>query len=123
MDDVTSTMVVGLVKSLVEQVRRLDEGWSRAFYRFIWEELRYGANASFEADSNVQLINAVKCGPFYDEMNEKGRLLANALGKPRGLFLIVVTKQLDYEIKFEWADMGRWKISKLDGQTGIPQGL
>ena len=123
MDDAASAIVIELVKCLVEQVRQLDEDWGRAFYRFIWAPLRYGANASYESGEIVNLIGAVKCGAFYDSMNEKGRRLADALGKSQGLFLIAVTDRLEYEIKFEWTDMDRWKISKLDGLTGIPQGL
>ena len=45
------------------------------------------------------------------------------LAKERGVFLITVNANLEYDIKFEWNDLEKWKISKLDGRTGIPEGI
>lgn len=35
----------------------------------------------------------------------------------------MVDSSFEYEIKFEYEDMNRWRISKFDGGTGIPAGL
>jgi len=45
------------------------------------------------------------------------------LGNTEGVFLLTVDSNNAYEINFEYKDMNRWKISKSDGGTGIPEGV
>ena len=41
-----------------------------------------------------------------------------------GVFLLVAEAgSYNYEIKYEFKNMKRWVITKLDGGTGIPEGL
>jgi hypothetical protein len=46
-----------------------------------------------------------------------------ALGKDRGLFLLVADSSFNYEIKFEYQDLQKWRISKIAGGTGVPEGI
>ena len=56
-------------------------------------------------------------------MNEKSGRLQAQIKKERGVFLVAANSDFDYEIKFEYQDMNRWQINKLDGRTGIPEGI
>ena len=55
-------------------------------------------------------------------MNAMGCALLSSMNKSRGLFLLEVGNQDDYNIKFEFEDLDRWKISKLNGGSGVPDG-
>jgi predicted regulator of Ras-like GTPase activity (Roadblock/LC7/MglB family) len=120
MNNEASEVVVDLAKEFASLVGSLDSAWTKAYYRFRAEELRYGSNASYVSGPAVTLIGAIKHGPFYESMNEKGAELLKHLGKKKGVFLLIVDNKLDYDIKFEWDDLHRWEISKMDGRSGIP---
>ncbi|GLQ89399.1 hypothetical protein [Dyella flagellata] len=123
MNNEASAIVIDLAKEFVSLVGSLDPGWTKAYYRFRAEELRYGSNASYVGGTGVTLVGAIRHGPFYELMNEKGAELLKHLDKKKGVFLLTVDNQLDYDIKFEWNDLHRWEISKMDGRSGIPEGL
>ncbi|WP_197664926.1 hypothetical protein [Acinetobacter venetianus] len=53
----------------------------------------------------------------------KGQELLAAFDKTKGIFLLVIDSNFDYEINFEYHDINRWKISKLAGGTGVPEGI
>ncbi|MEC4594383.1 MULTISPECIES: hypothetical protein [Nitrospirillum] len=55
-------------------------------------------------------------------MNETGAALLRALGKETGVFLLTVDTGAQYDIRFDWDDLDRWRITKLDGGTGLPAG-
>ena len=52
-----------------------------------------------------------------------GQDLLAALGKTDGVFLLVTDFNFDYEIKFEYQNMNRWRIGKFAGGTGVPEGV
>ncbi|GAB7126174.1 hypothetical protein JCM19000A_06810 [Silvimonas sp. JCM 19000] len=60
---------------------------------------------------------------FFHPIAKKGQDLLAAPGKAEGVFLLVIDSNFDYEIKFEYEDLDRWKISKLGGGTGVPVGI
>ena len=39
------------------------------------------------------------------------------------LVLLVVDSSLDYRVNFEFEDMTKWKITKMDGGSGITEGI
>ncbi len=67
--------------------------------------------------------DAVKNSGFYVSMDKKGRQLLKLLGKDTGVFVLIIDASFDYKIDFEYEDLSRWRISKLNGGTGIPVGL
>jgi len=44
------------------------------------------------------------------------------IGKPRAVLLLRAGSDFSHDVKFEYDDLDRWKITKLDGRTGIPEG-
>ena len=114
-------VVIELAKRFIEFMRNLAPDWTKAFYRFRAEEERYGSNASYAVGSNVFLVAALKQAAFYDRMNALGATLLKDLGKSQGVFLLTIDAEFNYDIKFEWSDLHRWEITKLDGGTGLPK--
>lgn len=123
MNDVATEVVIKLAQEFIELMRTLEPEWTKAFYRFRLEGDRYGSNASYAVDSNISLIGALKWADFYDRMNAHGAKLLDILGKGQGVFLLTVDAEFDYDIKFEWDDLSRWEISKVNGGTGQPLGI
>jgi len=121
MNDEASAVVVDLAKEFIELARSLDSSWTKGYYRFRAEQFRYGSNASYIGSSGVTLIGAMKNGSFYNSMNERGAKLLKILGKERGVFLLSVDNNFDYDIKFEWSDLQRWEITKMNGRSGVPE--
>ncbi|QND84421.1 Uncharacterized protein ChrSV_2194 [Chromobacterium vaccinii] len=54
-------------------------------------------------------------------MNDLGATLFKELGKSQGVFLLTIDAEFNYDINFEWKDLHRWEITKLDGGTGLPK--
>ena len=74
----------------------------------------------------VTLISALNEGQLFDDLNDLRRQLWNFESDPSRKFcvcLLVVSSDFDYEIKFEQHDKNKWRITKLDGKSGIPEGL
>jgi hypothetical protein len=122
-NEAASAVVIELAKEFIELVQSLAPRWTNAYYRFRSEGNRYGANASYVNGADVTLIGAIKNGRFYESMNKKGAELLRLLGKEQGVFLLSVDAQFDYDVKFEWNDLHRWEITKMNGRSGIPEGL
>ena len=124
--DRRSPLVIALAKEFIGLVKRIEPSYRRAFWRFESEESRFGSNASFESSRGVLLVGALKEGSTYAKLNSIGRQLWEAEADQAKRFcvcLLVVDAAFDYELKFERTDMSKWRISKLDGASGIPEGL
>jgi len=118
-----STIVIDLAKELIELAHRLEPNWSKAFYRFCFEEHNHGSNASYIGGVDVVIIDPFKNSSFFGSMNAKSVRLLESLGKNQAVFVLTVDSTCNYDIKFEYEDMNRWKISKISGGTGIPEGF
>nr|EIT1518104.1 hypothetical protein [Acinetobacter baumannii] len=75
------------------------------------------------SETGVEIIDVLKYKDFFQPVNMNGQELLAALGKIKGVFLLVIDANFDYEINFEYQDMNRWKISKLAGGTGVSEGI
>jgi hypothetical protein len=99
-------------------------GWSRAYFLFNWDGDSFGSpGSSCGSESEATLIDTFKHRDFCESMKAKGRKLCRLTGRPKGLFLLIAKSDLTHEIRFEYKKLGRWRITKLDGGTGVPDGL
>lgn len=124
--DRSSETVVALAKEFISAIRRIAPTWSRAFWRFESEDFRFGSNASYVTPDGVFLVPTLKEGALFDAMNSLGRQLWECEPDPRKRFcvcLLRIENTFDYEITFEREDLSKWRITKLDGKSGIPEGL
>jgi len=119
-------VVIELAKTFMDLLQRDVPGWSRAFFRFEASDLKMGSNASYEAADNVTLLSALKNSDFYRYMNDLASTLRERMGSDGRKFcvmLLSVSATFDYKIDFEYVEPGRWRISKLDGASGLPLGV
>lgn len=121
-DDATP-LVVDMVKGFISLVLEIEPKWSKAYFRFSSKNSVSEAKGSIVSDSGVEIIDVLKHKSFFHPVTKKGQEILVALGKEEGTFLLVVDASFDYEIKFEYKNLSRWKISKLGGGTGIPDEL
>ncbi len=120
MNQQASVAVVELAKRLFQLVQQLEPGWLRVFFRFSAVDDQYGSTASYVVGSKAVLIDAIRNSPFYRAMNSQCLELFRLLDKEGGVLLLAAASDFKYEIKFDFEDMDRWKISLMDGGTGIP---
>jgi hypothetical protein len=122
-NDEGTQLVIDLVQNTVSFIREIRPDWQKAYVRFFIEIGHSQAKGSYAHQSDIDLIDAIEHKQFFRSFLEKGEDLLAALGKNEGLFLLIVDSNLNYEIFFEYQDMSRWQINKLDGATGIPIGI
>lgn len=123
MNDVASSLVVEITKKFITLMMDVEPQWEKAYLRFSCNSSAAEIKASFVSETGVEIIDVLKYKDFFHPMNMKGQELLAALGKIKGVFLLVIDANFDYEINFEYQDMNRWKISKLAGRTGMPEGI
>ena len=123
MHEQQSEIVVEMAKKTIDLLRANARGWHKGYVRFYMDDGETGANGCFAGDGFVDLIGALDHNAFYQEFIALGERLFQALQKTRGVLLLQVDASFDYEAKFEWKDLAKWRITKLDGRSGLPDGL
>ena len=113
-------LVINLARQFLEHLHGAEPEFETAFYRFDAEPGCLGGKASVVSPKGVSLVSSVENAALLETLGATGNALMNCLGKERGVFLLTVDSNNDYEIQFEWDDPNRWQISKLNGRTGIP---
>jgi hypothetical protein len=121
--DDTTPLVIDIAKSFIKLVQEIEPKWDKAYFRFCSKDSVCEAKGSYVHGTDVVIINVLKHKNFFHPINDKGQELLTLLEKTEGVFLLTANSDFNYEIKFEYQDMNRWKISKLDGGTGIPEGI
>lgn len=117
-----SEVVVEMAKTLMTFIRDVSPSWKAVYYRFYSIEGETAANASYVDDSEATLIGAMRNREFYDKMRVLSDRLLKVLNKPRGVILLSAKSDFTYDVRFEFEDMEKWKITKMDGGSGIPEG-
>jgi len=123
MDEERTALVIELAKEFMELARQFEPSWIKGYFRFCSDGSKYGSNASFASDSKVMLVDPFKYQPFFSSMNDKGLILLKALNKEQGLFLLTIDASYNYTINFEYENLDRWRITKINGGTGVPIGI
>jgi len=121
MNQETSALVVEMAKSFMSFMNDLVSSWEKAYIRFSLNDSQYGATGSYESRNGVSLIDPFESSVFFDKMNSCFIDLLKRLDKKRGVLLLSIDASFNYEMQYEFQDMGRWKISKMNGGTGIPE--
>jgi hypothetical protein len=123
MDEKASAVVIELAARLVELMGQLEPKWSKAFFRYCQDGSSSRANGSYVVDQNALLLNTIKNSSFFASMNADSQRLLQIMSKDRAVFLLTVDSGMSFDVKFEFENMERWIITKLNGGTGIPEGL
>ncbi len=120
--DLSTPIVIELARETMAFLQDNAPGWTAGYMRVMRQPDQTSTNGSWAAGSRVEIISAMK-HDVYRRIEALGERLMAAMGRQRGVFLLVVQSDFSYEIKFEWDDLDRWIITKLDGATGLPAGL
>jgi len=114
-----------LAKDFADVMHLLHPGWIRAFYRGGADGPMspIGYTASYVMPDGVKILSMLDdhAGVFA-RMNENGRELLLGKGQPIGVILLVVDADGQYSTHYEFKKMRRWRITKLNGATGEPDG-
>jgi len=122
-DDVITRNLIEMVKRLYKHFETLAIEYEFAYLRFHDSGSFYGVSGSYAASGDVFLMSPFKCENLFKDMTEAGLRLIRSQDHDRGVMLIVARKDREYKVHFEWSDLDRWRIDKLDGRTGIPEGF
>lgn len=126
MNEKASEIVLEMTKSCIDFVHAVDPQWGTAYLRYYANDTDQGVQGSYEKKGHVVLFPTVGYGDFYDEILDLGDALRELLEKEGEKFvvcLLVVDSQFRYKIQFEYKDVEKWAISKMNGRNGIPEGL
>jgi hypothetical protein len=93
------------------------------FFRFCKTEGHYGSNASYTSGDHTTLFDPFKNQRFFESMNAKSVRLVELIGKTRAVILLTADSSFHYKVHFEYEDLERWKISKLNGGNGTTTGF
>jgi hypothetical protein len=115
-------LVINIAKKFITLIRGIEPRWQTAYLRFVSHGSAAEAKASYAHAAGVDIIDVLKHKEFFHAVTRQGQELLSAHGKEHGLFLLIADSSFNYEIKFEYEDLGKWGISKIGG-TGIPEGF
>ncbi|HSI18469.1 MAG TPA: hypothetical protein VK980_11905 [Sphingomonas sp.] len=123
MDASATAAIEEIAKDFIRCLHRVAPDFERAFFRFKLEPEAYGSNASYISGAAILLVDPFENSAFFENANERVRSLLHTFGKTRAVALLTVDASFDYKIDFDWNDLDRWRITKVDGASGIPAGL
>jgi len=119
----TTPLIVEIAKNFILFIKSVDPEWSKGYLRFCSDNSTSETKASYVCRSGVEIIDVLQFKDFFEHATLIGQELLKSIGKSTGLFVLIVDSNFDYKINFEYGDLEKWKISKMKGGTGIPQGL
>ena len=120
MKDRETELVISITKRFIDEVLELEPDFEKCFFRFYAEDRVSESCASYVSPSEVVIVDAMSQEDFFDEMDDMCMKLLTEMGKDKAVLLLVIDKEFDYEITFEYSDMAKWQISLADGGIGIP---
>jgi hypothetical protein len=126
--DEAARLVIEIASALIRKMQSKQTPWSRAFIRFEMPASNsWGCSGSYETQDGVNLFNAFSDGrDIFATVNDIGPKLRQAVSSPEHeviVILVSVDSNFDYKVDFESNDPNRWKITKLDNATGLPEGI
>lgn len=119
----TTTLLVDTARRFTRLLREAYPDWTKGYLRLSASGMVAESKASFVRPDGVEIVDVLKHASFFHEVSAVANELLAVLCMPEGVFLLIVDSKLDYEVRFEYVDQTKWRISKLGGGSGIPEGL
>lgn len=123
MNEKASLVVVDIAKDFINLSNQTNPKWQKGYFRFLYDIDYSQSCRSYSKDSDVFIVDSMLCSDICSQMDYKAEQLFYTFEKSRGLILLIVDSDFNYDIKFEWSNLDLWQITKLDGGNGIPCGL
>ncbi|MFZ6645060.1 hypothetical protein ACO0LO_05045 [Undibacterium sp. TJN25] len=121
--DEETKLTMDLAKSFMREMFDAEPDWKKAYFRFVMQKFGPGCNASYVVGSKVEFLDMRRHSNFIDEMMENASRLAEVMGKEKMVMLLAINSDYNFRFFYEYENMEKWKITKLDGKTGIPEGF
>jgi hypothetical protein len=123
MEDAAPPVVIEIARLFLRLVLAASPNFDRAYLRCQSDRGMTETKGSYVEGPNIEIIDAIKSSDYFKAMGRLVPELFAASGKERGVLLLTVDKTFDYNFEFDWNNLTRWKISKLNGGTGVPEGV
>ena len=123
--DEAMELSLSLVKAVVAEMRSSYPEWVRAFLRIQAEDDWIECKASYVLPDGVQILDVMKHEEFTNNCVELGTKLREVITSRKKfcVFLLSVGADLDYEFHYEHENPNRWRITKMGGGSGLPEGF
>ena len=118
-----SELVIELAKDFIQTMIDSDKKWDKAFFRFHSDKNGYGGNASYIEGSSVNLLGQFNSDDFVEracDNFEKLKELISQSNKPFCVALLVIDREYNFKVFYEYTDIDKWFITKIDSD-GIPR--
>lgn len=126
MNEEGTRLVVELAKQAITAVRTVSPDWTDVFLRFNADDAQCGWKGSYANSTGVHLFDVLHLRNETELIISLGLSLRDALkrdGKGFVVCLVRANSDFQYQIDFEWHDATRWNITKLNGGSGLPEGM
>jgi hypothetical protein len=123
--DKPSELIIELAKAVVTEMSASFREWEEAFVRMQADDGFFEAKCSCVLSDGPQILDVLAHKSFISKVQELGLALRQALPSADERFyvaLLRVGSDMSYEMQYEYKDHGRWRISKMNGGTGMPVG-
>ena len=121
MNEEQASIVIELAKEFMHLAQTAYPRSDKGYFRFSSDGSKMGSVASFVVKTEATLVDPFSHQSFFRIMNNKFEELMLSLGKNRLTAVLIIDSEFNYDIKFEYVDLDRWAITKLNGESGIPQ--
>ncbi|WP_156648813.1 hypothetical protein [Massilia sp. Leaf139] len=122
MSDESAKYIIELAKDLFATMRVQNPLWQVAYFRYAKFIGSTSASASYRTACEVELLSVFQHTEFFRRAKNLSDNIFLSLDKNTGMFLLVINKNLDYSVEFEYEDPDKWEITKRNGASGIPIG-
>ena len=117
----SASLAIDIAKSFMQRLNDIEPKWEKGYLRYGYHDFVGEGKGTYVCKNKVEFIGLAN-EDFIRQLHTQAQKLLESLDKPQRLFLLIVNSNKEYEFKFENKNMNRWKISKMDGGTGIPEG-
>jgi hypothetical protein len=123
--DGASRLVLELARLLIREMQAMGKPWTKAFLRMEIADGVQTHRGSFLVGDFVHLFNVLEHKTMFSSVHELVPQLREASANDDRRFcvaLLIVDSKFNYEVRYEYDDVARWAISRLDGGSGMPAG-
>jgi len=120
-------LVVELARQVFHLAGAASEDWREVFIRFnASSDHESGWKGSYVKSSGIEIFDVLQHkqqGELVVRICERLRDAMEKDGKKFVVCLVRGNSNYQYQVDFEWVDARKWNLSKLNGGTGLPEGL
>lgn len=122
----SAELTIELAKAFATEMHNLGTPWIKAYMRFEAGDDWCGCKGSYTTADGAILLDVFKHKDLMRRFQELGPQLREELshnGKRFCVTLLTLDADMNYEFLYEYNDANKWAISKLDGASGVPDGV